>query len=102
MDKWEYKKIQCCSEEEMNKLGQQGWELAFMPKYNDFPSYIFKRKIESPSQSTSITPQMIRDLTLAIRSLQPQKPQQQPSAPKAQQKAEPETPKWFSDLMQSR
>ena len=49
--KYEYKKTETLDEQELNELGQQGWELVAVSQYNFFYgitasiSYLFKRPL---------------------------------------------------------
>jgi len=51
MEKWEYKKTPNIDEEELNKLGREGWELVATSQYNFLygvtlsVSYLFKRRV---------------------------------------------------------
>lgn len=61
MDKWEYKTISAnlLQDSELNKLGQQGWEMAGMSdSSNGFRIAVMKRKIPSaPTQTVQKTSQ---------------------------------------------
>lgn len=92
MDKWEYKTILNCTNEELNKMGKDGWELCGNPvAYSYYKgdckfSYTFKKKQESPSSFQNTVLNILSQLLSAVKSLksvqQPNKTSPTPSSTK--------------------
>jgi len=43
MQKWEYKIVKVATEAELNRLGEEGWELISVTLYVSYYTFFFKR-----------------------------------------------------------
>lgn len=68
---WDYKiKVGWCNEEELNKFGDEGWELVTIIKENDGQNFLlFKQPVTEVMEYTVATSNTLNGLMNAVREL---------------------------------